>query len=93
MASTTLVVVGLGWATGATFLSSTSLPESLLTTWIRDIAPLHRPATTRSDWAAKAGRDVTGAHTACGTIGSYIGLLLLAVAVSGWLSTRAFEAF
>jgi ABC-2 type transport system permease protein len=71
-----------------TFLSSAFLQENLVTPWIRDIAR-YNPV----DWATKAGREVIGAHAAWGTVGSYAGFLVVAVAVSGWLATRAFGAF
>jgi ABC-2 type transport system permease protein len=68
-----------------TFLSSAFLQENLVTPWIRDVARFN-PV----DWAIKAGRDVIGAHVAWGTVGSYVGFLLVSVAVAGWLATRAF---
>jgi ABC-2 type transport system permease protein len=71
-----------------TFLSSAFLQEKLLTPWIRDVARFN-PV----DWAVKAGRIGIGAHAAWGTIGSYVGFLVAAGVVAGWLATRGFRAF
>jgi ABC-2 type transport system permease protein len=84
----TLIAASSSLVLPLTFLSSAFLQENLVTPWIRDIAR-YNPV----DWAIKAGRDVIGAHVAWGTVGSYVGLLLAAVVVCGWLATRAFGAF
>ena len=84
----TLIAASSGLVLPLTFLSSAFLQENLVTPWIRDIAR-YNPV----DWAVKAGRDVIGTHVAWGTVGSYVGFLVLTVAVCGWLSTRAFGAF
>lgn len=84
----TLIAASSGLVLPLTFLSSTFLDDRVVTAWIRDVARFN-PV----DWAVKAGRDAVGAHVAWSTVGSYVGFLLAAVVVAGWLSTRAFRGY
>jgi ABC-2 type transport system permease protein len=80
-ASTTLVMP-------LTFLSGAFLSLKLVPGWIADIAR-YNPV----NWAASAGRIAVGGAAAWSTVGSYVGFLAIAVAVTAAASTRAFRAY
>lgn len=80
-ASTTLVLP-------LTFLSGAFLSLRLVPGWIADVAR-YNPV----NWAASAGRIAAAGHAAWATVGSYAGLLAIAVAVTAVAATRAFRAY
>jgi ABC-2 type transport system permease protein len=84
----TLIAASSSLVLPLTFLSTAFISENLLTPWIRDVAR-YNPV----NWAIKAGRDVVAVHVPWGSVGSYVGWLVAAVVVAGWLSTRAVVAF
>lgn len=70
-----------------TFLSGAFLSLRLVPGWIAGIARFN-PV----NWAASAGRVAVGGHPPWGTIGSYAGLLALALVATAAMSTWAFRA-
>jgi ABC-2 type transport system permease protein len=80
-ASTTLVLP-------LTFLSGAFLSLNLVPGWIADVAKFN-PV----NWAASAGRIALQAHPAWTSVGSYAGLLAIAVAVTAAAATRAFRTY
>jgi len=80
-ASTTLVLP-------LTFLSGAFLSLNLVPGWIADVASFN-PV----NWAASAGRIALQAHPAWTSVGSYAGLLAIAVAVTAAAATRAFRTY
>lgn len=70
-----------------TFLSGAFLSLQLVPGWIAGIARFN-PV----NWAASAGRVAVGGHPPWGTIGSYAGLLALALVATAAMSTWAFRA-
>lgn len=78
-ASTTLVLP-------LTFLSGAFLSLRLVPRWIAGVAR-YNPV----NWAASAGRIAVAGHAAWTTVGSYAGLLAVAVAITA--ATRAFRAY
>jgi len=80
-ASTTLVLP-------LTFLSGAFLSLRLVPSWIADVArfnPVH--------WAESAGRIAVQASPAWATVGSYVGFLAIAAAVTAFAGTRAFRTY
>jgi len=80
-ASTTLVLP-------LTFLSGAFLSLNLVPGWIADVASFN-PV----NWAASAGRIALQAHPAWTSVGSYAGLLAIAVAVTAAAATGAFRTY
>jgi ABC-2 type transport system permease protein len=80
-ASTTLVLP-------LTFLSGAFLSLNLVPGWIADVAKFN-PV----NWAASAGRIALQAHPAWTSVGSYVGFLAIAVAVTAAAATRAFRTY
>jgi ABC-2 type transport system permease protein len=71
-----------------TFLSGAFLSLRLVPRWIAGVAR-YNPV----NWAASAGRIAAAGHAAWGTVGSYAGLLAVAVAATAFVATRAFRAY
>jgi ABC-2 type transport system permease protein len=70
-----------------TFLSGAFLSLRLVPGWIAGIARFN-PV----NWATSAGRIAVGDHAPWGTVGSYAGFLVLALAATAAMSTWAFRA-
>jgi ABC-2 type transport system permease protein len=70
------------------FLSSTFLAAAVMPSWIRAIAR-YNPV----NWAVKAGRLSVGAHVPWGTVGSYIGFLVITVILCTALATFAYRSY
>lgn len=80
-ASTTLVLP-------LTFLSGAFLSLRLVPSWIADVARFN-PV----NWAASASRAAVQASPAWATVGSYVGFLAIAVAITALAATRAFRTY
>ncbi|WP_431773648.1 ABC transporter permease [Streptomyces cucumeris] len=70
------------------FLSSAVMDLQLAPGWVRSVA-----AYNPVEWAVVAAREAMAAHTDWSRVGTRLGLLAAAVAVMGFLATRAFRAY
>jgi ABC-2 type transport system permease protein len=71
-----------------TFLSTVWMQRDLMPGWVQG-ASLVNPL----DWAARAGREASGAGADWGIVLSFGGYILAFAVVSAWLAAKAFRSY